>query len=124
MVVKDNTWFGRTLFSSEDNLLAKVCRHLTVWDLVAKEDLIPWLDHLQHILSSDLCFHWPSCPGCTGDVDNLVDAIRLSDENDDVRILVEPGHQVAGVGLVVVENLDLLTCLQFPTKNIFLGVRF
>ena len=104
MVVKDNTWFCRTLFSSDDNLLAKVCRHLTVWDFVSEEYLVSWLDHLQHILSSDLCFHWSSCPGGFGDVDNLMDAVCGPDVDNDMRVLVEPGDQVVGAGLVVMDR--------------------
>ena len=122
MVVKDDAWFCGTLFSSDDNLLAKVCGHLTVWDFVAEEDLVPRLDHLLHILSSDLRLHWSSCPGCGGDVDNLVDAIRLPDKDDDVSVLVEASHRVARVGLVVVEDPDLLTSLQLPTQHVLLDL--
>ena len=100
MVVKDNARFFCTLLSSLNNLLANVRRHLAVWDFVAEKDLVSWLDHLQHILSSDLCFHWSSCPGGFGDVDHLMDAVCGPDVDNDMRVLVKPGHQVAWVGLV------------------------
>ena len=122
MVVKDDAWLCCALFSSDDNLPAKVCRHLTVGDFVPEEDLVPRLDHLLHILSSDLRLHWSSCPGCGGDVDNLVDAIRLPDKDDDVSVLVEPSHRVARVGLVVVEDPDLLATLQLPTQHVLLDL--
>ena len=103
---------------------SQVCRQLTVWDFVTQEDLVPRLDHLHNILSSDLCFHWPSCPGCFGDVNNLMNAVGSSNVDDDMCIGIEPGHQVARVGTVVVVYPYLLPTLQPSTQHCFLDVRF
>ena len=124
MVVENNAWFLYTFLSSVNNFCSDVCRHFTVRDFVAEEDLVPRLDHLHDILSSDLCFHWPSCTGCFGDVDNLMDAFGRSDVDDDMRIGIEPGHQVARVGTVVVVYPYLLPTLQASTQHCFLDVRF
>ena len=50
MVVEHDAWFLCALESSFHNFLSHIGRHLAVWDLVAQEHVVSWLDHVQHVL--------------------------------------------------------------------------
>lgn len=102
VIVKHNAWLFCAFLSPGGNFFWQVCRHLTSWYLVPQKDLIPGLDHLHHILPTDLCFHRSSCPGGFGDMRHFVDAVWLLTKiYDDVCVGVEPRHRVAWVCLSV-----------------------
>ena len=64
VIVKHNAGLLCALQGPPDNLLLQVCRDHAIRNFVPQKDLISGLDHLQDVLSSDLCFHQTSGDWC------------------------------------------------------------